>query len=179
MADARSPLELLRYYEQRALERRTDESDVAESAPEWQGLAFRIGETTYLASMDEVVEILDPPSFTRVPGTQPWFLGLGNVRGNLLPVSDLHGYVLGGKGSSKRSARVLTCGHGENYAGLKVDDVLGLRRFFLDEKFAAEGGVMPALVPHVHHTFRRHGQNWPVLDLKSLTSSDEFLRIGM
>lgn len=178
MPDSRSPLALLQDYEQRSLAQRAANANVEEAVPDWQGLAFRVGDVTYLASMDEVVEILDPPSCTRVPGTQPWFLGIGNVRGNLLPVTDLHGFALGGRSSGRRSARVLTCGHGEAYAGMKVDDVLGLRRFYLDEQCSLDVDGLPALKEHVTHAFRRHGQTWPVLALKSLAESDEFLRIA-
>jgi len=181
LADARSPLALLAAYQERALRSRAADPVAREALPEWQGVAFTIGEQQFIAGMDEVVEILDPPPCTRVPGTQGWFLGIGNVRGNLLPVSDLRHFLLRQPGATtgvRRNARVLTCGHGDAYAGLQVDEVQGLRRFYLEERHAASAPALEALGPHVNYEFRRHGQVWPVLQLSSLTASEEFLRIG-
>lgn len=181
MADARTPLALLATYQERALRSRAADPVVREVLPEWQGVAFIVGDQQFIAGMDEVVEILDPPPCTRVPGTQSWFLGIGNVRGNLLPVSDLRSYALrqaGATGGMRRNSRVLTCGHGEAYAGLQVDEVQGLRRFYLEERHAASALAPDALAPYVAYEFRRHGQVWPVLQLSPLTASEEFLRIG-
>lgn len=39
----------------------------------------------------QVREILEPSEVTRVPMAPPWFLGLANLRGQILPVIDLIG----------------------------------------------------------------------------------------
>ena len=46
-----------------------------------------------LTRMGEVSEILDPPDYTRVPGVKDWVVGIANVRGSLLPLMDLKGFV--------------------------------------------------------------------------------------
>jgi twitching motility protein PilI len=51
---------------------------------------FRIGQEQFVASRDQVGEVLMlPESMTRVPGAKRWMLGIANLRGHLLPLVDL------------------------------------------------------------------------------------------
>ena len=47
-------------------------------------LAVMIGQTRWLLSLHEAGEIVSVGAITKVPLTKDWFLGLTNVRGNLL-----------------------------------------------------------------------------------------------
>ena len=79
--------------------------------------------------MGEVVEMLTVPAATKLPGVQPWVIGLANVRGRLVPLFDLEAFF-GGKLSSNRVRhRVLVLEMGELYAGLIVSDVFGMQHF--------------------------------------------------
>ena len=78
-----------------------------ETREEFLGIGFRVGEQILMVKMDEIGEIIDMPKCTKVGGTKSWFLGLANVRGNLLPITDLHGFMLGGWTSRHHSDRVL------------------------------------------------------------------------
>ena len=64
-----------------------------------------------------------PSSITHVPGTRSWMVGIANIRGNLLPITDLQVY-LGGKpiAIGKRS-QVLVIEHDEARMGLLVGGV--------------------------------------------------------
>ena len=44
----------------------------AENFSEWSGIAFRVGSSSLLAPLDEVVEILDLPKLSRVPHSKSW-----------------------------------------------------------------------------------------------------------
>ena len=89
MVAGRPVLELLRDYEQRSLAHVAGSPLLAGGREGWRGLSYRIGQHDLVSSFDEVVEILGVPALTPIPGSQPWLLGLANVRGNLLPVADL------------------------------------------------------------------------------------------
>ena len=64
--------------------------DVKES---WSGIGFRIGEINLVAPLKQVNEILHVPRLTAVPGTQRWVKGVANIRGTLLPIIDLQGFL--------------------------------------------------------------------------------------
>jgi twitching motility protein PilI len=74
-----------------------------------------------LAPIGEVAEILKLPRYTLIPGVELWMKGLANVRGRLLPITDILMF-LGRKSTvldNKR--RVLVVDHEEMFAGLIVD----------------------------------------------------------
>ncbi len=56
-------------------------------------LGVAVGEDRYLVPMTEVSEVITIPKLAHVPLTQPWFLGLANVRGNLYGITDLGVYL--------------------------------------------------------------------------------------
>ncbi|MGV8933168.1 MAG: chemotaxis protein CheW [Gallionellaceae bacterium] len=83
---------------------------------------FRIGSLGLLIQSGSTSEILQKPAIWSLPGSPSWFLGLLNVRGNLVPVYEL-GQVL------KLDARqvdekklVLVFDQGERAVGVIIDD---------------------------------------------------------
>lgn len=59
----------------------------------WSGIGFRLGPHWYVAPMGEVAEVLHEPRCTLMPGVKPWVKGVANLRGRLLPVMDLGGFL--------------------------------------------------------------------------------------
>jgi len=54
-------------------------------------LALRLSSWNLLFSMDDVAEIIPVPrNITRVPGVKRWLLGIANLRGKVISVSDLN-----------------------------------------------------------------------------------------
>lgn len=172
-----APLDLLLDYEARMQQRQLSLPGEQRQADQWSGIAFRLGSDILLAPMDQVVEIIDPPACTLVPGTRHWFLGLANVRGNLLPVTDLHGFMLGGRASNRRSARLLVYNRNGIYAGLKVDDILGLKLFTHDEECDDRAKVHESLQPYIEKKFKRMDDVWPVFSLTRFVNSEPFLGV--
>jgi twitching motility protein PilI len=81
----------LRLYQEQLLERMQAARNGAGASVAQLGLA--IGGARYLVDLAEVGEIVAPVPVTPVPLTRPWYLGLANVRGSLLGVIDLAGYL--------------------------------------------------------------------------------------
>jgi twitching motility protein PilI len=171
------PFELLKELERRS------RTVTAASAPEpgtgreWVGVACRMGGETFLIAREETREVLGYPAvITRIPGAKSWVKGLANVRGSLLPMLDLRQFLGSGTTTPGRNTRVVVVNHREIPAGLIVDEVLGFRRF-------AESDFNPEAPPTVIRcdvylagAFRRGGEVWPVLSLKSLVESQSFLQ---
>jgi twitching motility protein PilI len=151
----------------------------AEVSNEWSGIAFRLDGNSLLVPMEQVVEILDYPVLSAVPLTQPWVRGIANIRGNLLPVIDLNGYLGNALTQVTDKTRVLVIDYEGLYSGLVVDEVMGLKHF-LDEEYTEDGievGVL--LQPYAAYGYRRNEQVWGVFSLFALADSRQFLQAAV
>jgi twitching motility protein PilI len=171
------PFELLKELEKRS--RAVAAGTVAESSVgrEWVGVAFRMGGETFLVAREETREVLGYPAVvTRIPGAKSWVKGLANVRGQLLPMLDLRQFLGSGSTASGRNTRVVVVNHRDIPAGLMVDEVLGFRRFAESEFNAEPPPTVIRCDSYLAGAFRRGGEVWPVLSLKSLVESQSFLQ---
>src|ERR1700688_49123 len=171
------PFELLKELEKRSRTVVANSVAEAEAGQEWVGVACRMGGETFLIAREETREVLGYPAvITRIPGAKSWVKGLANVRGSLLPMLDLRQFLGSGATSPGRNTRVVVVNHREIPAGLIVDEVLGFRRF-AEAEFNAE--APPTVIrcdSYLAGAFRRGGEVWPVLSLKSLVESQSFLQ---
>jgi len=152
-----------------------DGSGSAES--EWVGIAFRLGEERFVASRDEVREVMQcPPMLTRVPGSRSWVAGLANVRGHLLTVADLKAFLGGGATRPSRDTRIVVINHRELGAGFLVDEILGFRRFDASARTEVRGDFALRCEKFLGGAFRQADESWPVFSLTALTESPSFLR---
>lgn len=151
-----------------------DPRQTAETFSEWSGIAFRVGCNYLLASLDEVVEILDMPRMTRVPLAQPWVLGIANIRGNLLPVVDISGFLGGEMSITGDKTRVLVVDYDGIYSGLVVDEVYGLKHFMESEHADAEPEVDEFMLPYIRNGYQRNGKIWREFSLFALADTPGF-----
>lgn len=155
-----------------------DQSLMAAPA-QWVGLGMVMGEHRLVVPQDDVQEVLEPPEFTRVPGGQPWLLGLANVRGDLLPIIDLRRMMGMEPARMSGASRVVVLNHKEIPAGFLVDDVAGFRRFTPDDQRHElvpedEGPMQPFLLG----AFVHDGSLWVVFSLAKLATSSLFQNAG-
>ncbi len=171
------PFELLKEMERRSRTVAAGSAADTGAGREWVGVAFRMGGETFLVAREETREVLGYPAvITRIPGAKSWVKGLANVRGQLLPMLDLRQFLGSGSTAPGRNTRVVVANHREIPAGLIVDEVLGFRRF-AETEFDAE--APPTVIrcdSYLAGAFRRGGEVWPVLSLKSLVESQSFLQ---
>ena len=113
---------------------------------------------------------------TRIPGAKTCVKGLANVRGQLLPMLDLRQFLGSGATTAGRNTRVVVVNHREVPAGLMVDEVLGFRRFAEAEFNVEPPPTVIRCDSYLAGAFRRGGEVWPVLSLKSLVESPSFLQ---
>ncbi len=169
------PFVLLQEMQRRARAARVGQDRVGDNEREWVGIAFRVGERPLLAARAQVREVMMLPSATPVPGAKHWVMGLANVRGQLLPLSDLRSLVEQAPSAPERNARVLAVNHRQIPAGLVVDEVYGFRRFLESERRNARTQGEILLDTCISGAFNQDGRRWPVLDLHKLVESEAFL----
>lgn len=155
----------LRLYQEQLLEKMQAAKTGAGAGAGQLGLA--IGATRYLVDLLEVGEIVAPAPLTAVPLTQPWYLGLANVRGSLLGVIDLARY-LGEEAPLEAAATprlvVFAPNLGFNCA-LLASSVYGLRQ--------------AAAMERVGDALRdADGNTWTPLSLAALVREERFLQVA-
>lgn len=171
------PFELLKELEKRSRTGAAASAPEAAAGREWVGVACRMGGETFLIAREETREVLGYPAvITRIPGAKSWVKGLANVRGSLLPMLDLRQFLGSGATTPGRNTRVVVVNHREIPAGLIVDEVLGFRRFAESEFNAEAPPTVIRCEMYLAGAFRRGGEVWPVLSLKSLVESQSFLQ---
>lgn len=171
------PFELLRELERRSRLAITGNPGDDASAEEWVGIGMRLGSERFVVAREEIREVLMLPSaLTRVPGSKGWVKGLANVRGHLLPIADLRGFLGAGDVAGERSSRVLVANSTEFPVGLVVDEVYGFRRFLQRERVGEFPQPAIRTDRYLQGAFRRGLEVWPVFSMDKLLQSREFQR---
>lgn len=83
---------------------------------------FRVGNLGFLVPIDVFCEMLDKYQVNRLPNVPPWFNGLINLRGNLVPVFDIR-QILNDieQLPSVKKRRLFVIGRGEKAIALWID----------------------------------------------------------
>ncbi|MFN2309127.1 MAG: chemotaxis protein CheW [Gammaproteobacteria bacterium] len=145
----------------------------------WPGIGFRLGNRRLVAPLDHVVEILTYPGMSKVPGAKDWVRGIANVRGNLLPIMDLQGYLKGEAVVPSRRSRVLVVNHQGVFSGLVVDEVLGLKHFTPEQRTDVPASADAALAPFLSFGFQVGDDHWGVFSMHELAQTPQFLQAAI
>ena len=174
----KATFDLLRDIERRSRANAHGLPEQVEIQSAWAGIGFRVADAHLVAPLGVIREILTSPVLTRIPGAKVWMKGIANVRGNLLPVTDLKGLLLGESTSVRQNTRILAVDNGTVSAGLLVDEVFGLRHF-LDEDFSEGTEAVPGFIRRfINGVYVQHQETWGKADLHALIESDEFMQIA-
>lgn len=147
----------------------------------WQGIAFLSAGYSFVAPLNEISEVVAIPTATPLPESTPWFVGVANLRGRLLPITDLQGFILGTPQITTNLSRVLLIRLEESCSGFLVEEVIGLQQFSennlspVSEKTRTE--IDPKFIPYLQGNFKEEARIWHVLSLKALSQKIEFYRI--
>ena len=141
--------------------------------PHWSGIGFMLGGHRFVAPMGEVVEILAPPPYTRLPGVQSWVQGVSNVRGKLLPIVDLESFF-GSTLGARKDRRVLVLELGELYTGLLVSAVFGMQHIPVDCFSNEAPEELGAIRPFLAGAYNFNDVTWSVFSPYKLAQNAEF-----
>ena len=138
-----------------------------------------MGERCYVAPMGEISEILHEPRYAVLPGVKPWVKGVANLRGRLLPIMDLCSFFGHELSPVRKQRRVLVVDHQEVFAGLMVDEVLGLQHFSQISLMPIQGseGAEP-MAPFMSGQFLRE-HAWLVFSPAALAQSPGFMDVAL
>ena len=141
-------------------------------------LGVMIGQTRWLLNLKEAGEIVSVGTITKVPLTQAWFLGLANVRGNLISVVDFAQFQGHAPALIEKESRIIAFAPALNFnSGLLVSRVMGLRNIAEMELQAADGG---STTPWSTQRYvDNESQVWNELDLALVIQDPQFLHVGL
>lgn len=139
-------------------------------------LALRLGSWNLLFSMDDVAEIIPLPRITRVPGVKRWLLGIANLRGKVISVSDLRDFLIGRPTPQLPGSQVVIIRAGNWDYGLLVDEVIGMRHFGPHQRLSRPDNLEAGLSPFVVEAFTNEDQSWLAFNASKLVADPRFLR---
>jgi twitching motility protein PilI len=141
-------------------------------------LAVVMGGNRFLLDLTEAGEITTVGAITKVPLTADWFLGLSNLRGNLISVVDLARFQGQAATVIDKDSRVVAFAPSLGFnCGLLVSRVLGLRNIagMTLKNLAPVADNPPWLA---RHYVDQEAQDWTGLDLSLITQDSRFLHVG-
>lgn len=141
-------------------------------------LGVMIGELRCLLDLREAGEIVPPMPITSVPLTKDWYLGLANIRGNLVGIVDLqrfHGGALQTWGKESRIVVFASALSASN--ALLVSRVLGLRHI---GDMVLQEPEKHLSIPGATHAYLDQDKNeWVQIGLRPLLADPFFMQVGL
>lgn len=143
-------------------------------------VAFRVGVELYGLSIRQIAEIAKVFDVTPVPRTADFVLGIGNVRGSVIPVLDLFRRLrLSGERMVGRFARTLIVRHDDELYGLVVDAVIDVVTIAPEDLEEAPGAIAGPRGEYIHSLARIGGEILIVVELKTVLAAEAFIAPGV
>ncbi|TFW10452.1 chemotaxis protein CheW [Oxalobacteraceae bacterium OM1] len=173
LADAGARRTRLREFQAQLVERM--QAAAAGTGSQASQLGIMIGQTRWLLSLQEAGEIVSVSGITPVPLTQDWYLGLTNIRGNLISVVDLARFKGMARTPIDKESRIIAFGPALGFnGGLLVSRVMGLRNVAdMETQPGGEAGWS------IQRYVDRDAQVWNELKLSLLVQDPQFLHVGL
>lgn len=142
-------------------------------------LGVMIGQNRWLLSLQEAGEIVSVGTITQVPLTHDWFLGLTNIRGNLISVIDFARFQGQTPTPLDKDSRIVAFAPALSFnSGLLVSRVMGLRNVaemtLHSDAPALDGGSWMA-----QRYVDNESQVWTELNLSLVVQDPQFLHVGL
>ena len=149
-----------------------------DAEPAWQGIGFQLGGVRLVSPMGEVNELLQPPRIAALPGVKRWVCGVSNIRGQLVPIIDLHAFLGLESTVASSHSRVLVVKQDDVTAGFLVEQSLGIQHFVMSS-FEPPGSDVPqVLAPYVKGVYRHGGRVFYEMRLRAILQDPSFFEVA-
>jgi len=136
-----------------------------------QYLVFSCAGGTYGINILETHEILRPVPITRLPNVEPEYLGVLNLRGNIIPLLDCARKFGEDYADLTQLSRIVVCASRGKFIGLVVDRILEVARIPSDR---VEGKEVAGLSGRYMKGVGRSDQRlFLILSLDTLTAGEQ------
>ncbi len=136
-------------------------------------VVFRLGARTMAIPLAAVSEIARPPKVTRLPHVPAWVLGIANLRGDIVSMLDLEGFLSGklGKPSHEQRMLALRPAGDEVRTAVLVDSVDGIQAFEDARLARVTRGYDAEVAPYARGLYQLEDDLVVVLDADRLLQS--------
>lgn len=141
-----------------------------------QYVAFRVSGESYGLSIAQISEISKVFDTTPVPRTADFVIGIGNVRGSVIPILDLARRLRLRPSPESRDARILIVRHEDELYGLRVDEVLYVVTIAPEELEEAPGAIAGARGEYIRALTRLEDDILIVLELGTVLAARDFVK---
>jgi len=128
--------------------------------------AFRINNIEILIPLDIISEVADDLAFCKLPNTSKVLYGMANLRGNIIPIFDLHAQLK--IEAIHISRKILVIGKGNDAIAILIDELpksIGIRQ----QDKCAQIPILPEfLQQYLKTSYQVNNKIWLELDLKAL-----------
>jgi chemotaxis signal transduction protein len=143
------------------------------ATPTEQHVIFSLAGNLYTAPIGNVMEIGHPPNVTSVPNVPPWLSGVTNLRGDIVSVVDLRGFLgmpTAAVGNPTRMLVVRTADE-DLVLGFIVDSVRGIRHLESERIGEPAAAVDDHVAHYARGTILQDGDFYIVMDMEILLHS--------
>jgi len=117
-----------------------------------------VGNIGLLLPEDEVCELVEVATVCRLPNTSTWFSGITSVRGNMIPVFDLH--ELFDIAHEHLRRRMIVIGQNEKAVAFWVDDFPRIVTLGVEDDVTSEPPIPSLIREHGRKYYLREEQIW-------------------
>jgi len=136
-------------------------------------VVFRLGPRALAIPLSAVSEIARPPRTTRLPHVPAWVIGIANLRGDIVSILDLEGFLSGKNGRSTHEQRMLALrpAGDEVRTAVLVDSVDGIQAFEDGRIARVTRGFDAEVAPFARGLYQLEDELVVVLDADRLLQS--------
>jgi twitching motility protein PilI len=120
---------------------------------------FRVGNLGFLVASNTYCEVIEQLPVNPLPNVEPWFNGLLNLRGNLVPVIDLHLLLNETASPNRKKRQLFAIGQGDKTMAFWIDGLPEIQKTFSQP--LKQLPPLPSILQHcVSEGYLQDGQLW-------------------
>lgn len=144
---------------------------------EFQGVVFLCGNESFIIPLSSIVEILPCPALARVTGVKEWFLGLINLRGEIVSVTDLQNLLYHMKTKLEKNTPIFIVQHQGELSGILVSKIIGLYNFPKEKPVPFSLSPSCVFAPYSNSVIEHKNKIFPLFDVVKLVADPLFSNI--
>jgi len=126
--------------------------------------AVLVGNIGLLLPRGEVSELVENQAICQLPNTSTWFNGVTSVRGNMIPVFDLHAlFDISHEGKGRK---MIVVGETEQAVAFWVDEMPRMISLVSDDAMSSAPPIPSLIKDHSNRFFLKDGQIWVDWDVR-------------
>ena len=146
-----------------------DEKKSAKNAESNAYHAFRIGDIGLLIPQDIISEVAEELAYCQLPNTQAVLFGMANLRGNIIPLFDLH-ELFGFATPAIAIRKILIIGRGEDAVAVMISELPQRIIFTAEHRLRNLPPIPETLQPFLKSYYQKDGV-WLDIDFNQFFDS--------